>query len=104
MKQFDNEYHVTEKCKNAYNACATKAKELNEKYEVLISSISYIQISKKAQELGTQIKEWDERNGVSKAVVNGIKNTASAVEGAVKDYANKARNNPDITINNYQRR
>ena len=42
MKQFDNEYHVTEKCKNAYNACATKAKELNEKYEVLISSISYI--------------------------------------------------------------
>ena len=34
MQQFNNEYHVTEKCKNAYNACATKAKELNERYEV----------------------------------------------------------------------
>ena len=44
------------------------------------------------------MKEWDERNGVSRAVVNGIKVAASAVGNAVKDYANAARNNPNITV------
>lgn len=34
IQQFNNEYQVTEKCKNAYSACANKAKELNNKYEV----------------------------------------------------------------------
>lgn len=34
IQQFNNEYQVTEKCKNAYSACANKAKELDNKYEV----------------------------------------------------------------------
>lgn len=34
IQEFNNEYKVTEKCKNAYSACASKARELDEKYEV----------------------------------------------------------------------
>ena len=56
-------------------------------------------MSKKAQELRHQIKEWDERNGVSQAVVDGIKRAAKTVEGVVKDYADKSRNNPEIARN-----
>lgn len=38
IQQFNNEYQVTEKCKNAYTACTTKAKQLNEQYEVRIAN------------------------------------------------------------------
>ena len=48
-------------------------------------------------EFGQQVKEWDERNGVSKAVVNGVKQVASSVGGAIKGFADQSRQE-----NNYQ--
>lgn len=62
------------------------------------------QISRKARELGTQIQQWDERNGVSEAITNGIKKAANAVEGAVKDYADKSRKNPNVRIDRFERK
>lgn len=34
IKQFDQDYGVSEKCRNAANACVNKAKELDQEYEV----------------------------------------------------------------------
>ena len=35
VQQFERDYQVVDNCKNAYTACANKARELNERYEVL---------------------------------------------------------------------
>ena len=35
IQNFDREYNVSDTCKNAYTVCSNKAKELNEKYEVI---------------------------------------------------------------------
>ncbi|KAK8791766.1 hypothetical protein WA588_002075, partial [Blastocystis sp. NMH] len=74
VHQFDQQYGVSQKCKDAAHTCAVKAKEIDNEYE----------IRKKAAELGHQIKDWDERNGVSKTVVSGVKQVASSIEGAIK--------------------
>lgn len=34
LQNFDREYNVSDKCKQAYSTCSNKAKEINEKYEV----------------------------------------------------------------------
>ena len=34
LKQIDNDYHVTQTCKNVATACVNKAKELDKEYEV----------------------------------------------------------------------
>ncbi|KAK8806311.1 hypothetical protein JH06_0704 [Blastocystis sp. subtype 4] len=81
VKQFDQEYGVSEKCKQAAHTCTEKAKELDREYE----------IRKKAAEFGQQVKEWDERNGVSKAVISGVKQVASSVGGAIKGLADQSR-------------
>lgn len=43
--------------------------------------------------MGHQIKDWDERNGVSKTVVSGVKQVASSIEGAIKGFADQTRAN-----------
>lgn len=41
--------------------------------------------------MGHQIKEWDERNGVSKAIMNGLHQAATSVTNAIKGYADQSR-------------
>lgn len=73
----------------------------NMKQDLIVSADC--QISRKARELGTQIQQWDERNGVSEAITNGIKKAANTVEGAVKEYAEKSRKNPNVKVDRFER-
>ena len=50
-----------------------------------------MKIRKKAAELGQSVREWDERNGVSKALISGVKQVATSVGTAVKGFADKTR-------------
>lgn len=43
--------------------------------------------------MGHQIKAWDERNGVSKAIVNGVHQVAGQVTTAIKGMADQNRAN-----------
>lgn len=43
--------------------------------------------------MGHQIKAWDERNGVSKAIVNGVQQVAGQVTTAIKGMAEQNRSN-----------
>lgn len=36
IKKIDNDYHVSETCKNVATACVNKAKELDREYEVCL--------------------------------------------------------------------
>ena len=43
--------------------------------------------------MGQQIKAWDERNGVSRAIVNGVHQVAGQVTTAIKGMADQNRSN-----------